>query len=83
MIRGLGWLCVAAAMLAAGHARAESFDTRDLMGGGPNFRGGSYSGSSPIPRGRASSHPGVSSSLDVGRDVGCRRTFVDGAPGRV
>jgi len=53
MIRGLGWLCVAAALLAAGHARAESFDTRDLMGGGPNFRGGGYGGSSPIPRGRA------------------------------
>ena len=51
MTRGLGWLCAAAAMLAAGHAHAESFDVRDLMGGGPNFRGGAYSRSSPIPRG--------------------------------
>jgi lipoprotein-anchoring transpeptidase ErfK/SrfK len=39
------------ALLAAGHAQAESFDLRDLMGGGPNFRGGGY-GSSPVPRGQ-------------------------------
>ena len=44
MIRGFGWLCVAAAMLAAGHARAQGFDMRDIMGGGPNFRGGGYGG---------------------------------------
>jgi len=31
----------------AGGARAEGFDSRDIMGGGPNFFGG---GSSPIPR---------------------------------
>ena len=39
---------LAAALLAAGHARADGFgfDTRDIMGGGPNFR----TGSSPIPR---------------------------------
>ena len=54
MIRGLGWLCAAVAMLAAGHAQAQGFgfDTRDIMGGGPNFRGSGYSGGSPIPRGR-------------------------------
>ena len=32
---------------AAGHAQAQEVDTRDLMGGGPDFRIG---GSSPIPR---------------------------------
>jgi lipoprotein-anchoring transpeptidase ErfK/SrfK len=52
MTRALGLWCAAAmALLAAGHAQAESFDLRDLMGGGPNFRGGGY-GSSPVPRGQ-------------------------------
>jgi len=57
MIRGLGFLCAAVALLAAGQAQAQFFDMRDIMGGGPDFRGGGYSGgysggaSSPIPRG--------------------------------
>jgi lipoprotein-anchoring transpeptidase ErfK/SrfK len=36
------------ALLAAGHAQAEGFgfDSRDVMGGGPNF----FQGSSPIPK---------------------------------
>jgi L,D-transpeptidase catalytic domain len=44
MTRGLGLLCAAVAMLAAGHAQAQGFDMRDIMGGGPNFRGGGYTG---------------------------------------
>jgi L,D-transpeptidase catalytic domain len=44
MTRGLGLLCAAVAMLAAGHAQAQGFDMRDIMGGGPNFRGGGYGG---------------------------------------
>jgi hypothetical protein len=43
MTRGLSLLCAAVAMLAAGHAQAQGFDMRDIMGGGPNFRGG-YTG---------------------------------------
>ena len=50
MIRGLGWLCAAVILLAAGQAQAQ-VDMRELMGGGPNFRGGGY-GSSPVPRGQ-------------------------------
>jgi lipoprotein-anchoring transpeptidase ErfK/SrfK len=52
MIRGLGWLCAATAMLAASYAQAEGlgFNIGDVMGGGPNFRGGHYGGSSPIRR---------------------------------
>ncbi|MBI5323084.1 L,D-transpeptidase [Bradyrhizobium sp.] len=51
MIRGLGWLYAVAAMLAAGNAQAQLFDMRDIMGGGPNFRGGGYSGGrSPVAR---------------------------------
>ena len=44
-------LLVAAAALVAGTAgaSAQGFDMRDIMGGGPNFRGGG-GGSSPIPR---------------------------------
>jgi lipoprotein-anchoring transpeptidase ErfK/SrfK len=55
MTRALGFWCAAAmTLLAAGHAQAESFDLRDIMGGGPNYRGGGYGlGSSPVPRGRA------------------------------
>ena len=50
MTRGLAVLVAAVAMLAAsGNAQAESFDLRDIMGGGPDFRG--YSGgASPIQR---------------------------------
>jgi lipoprotein-anchoring transpeptidase ErfK/SrfK len=39
---------LAAALLAAGgHAQAQGVDMRDIMGGGPNFRGG---GANPVPR---------------------------------
>ena len=56
MIRVLAWLCAAVTLLASGHAQAQFFDMRDIMGGGPNFRGGGYGGysgggSGPIPRG--------------------------------
>ena len=48
MIRALVLLFAAVTLLAGvSQARAESFDTRDFMGGGPDFRAG---GSSPIPR---------------------------------
>jgi lipoprotein-anchoring transpeptidase ErfK/SrfK len=54
MTRGLGWLCASVTLLAAGHAQAQGFDMRDIMGGGPDFRGGGYSGYSggggPIQR---------------------------------
>ena len=46
MTRALSWLLAAVAVLAAGHAQAESIDSRDVMGGGPNFRGGGYGGGS-------------------------------------
>src|ERR1700731_2415826 len=42
---------LAATLLAgAGQARAEGFDTRDFMFGGPNLSYGGYGGASPIPR---------------------------------
>ncbi|WP_291687962.1 L,D-transpeptidase [Bradyrhizobium sp.] len=48
MIRAFALLFAAVTLMAgASQARAESFDTRDFMGGGPNF---SMGGSSPIPR---------------------------------
>jgi lipoprotein-anchoring transpeptidase ErfK/SrfK len=48
MIRIFAFWLVATTMLAgAGHAQAQGADSRDIMGGGPNFFG---SGSSPIPR---------------------------------
>jgi lipoprotein-anchoring transpeptidase ErfK/SrfK len=48
MIRAFALLFAAVILLAgAGHARAQGFDMRDIMGGGQIFRGG---GSSPIPR---------------------------------
>ena len=47
MTRAIASLIAAAALLAAGHAQAESFYTPDIMGGGPNFFQG---GSSPIPK---------------------------------
>ncbi|HEY3678065.1 MAG TPA: L,D-transpeptidase [Bradyrhizobium sp.] len=46
MIRALTLLLAASALLAAGHARAESFYTPDVMGGGPNF----ITSASPIAR---------------------------------
>jgi lipoprotein-anchoring transpeptidase ErfK/SrfK len=49
MIRLSALLVTAASLLAgAGHAQAQAFDLRDIMGGGPNFGGGG--GSSPISR---------------------------------
>jgi lipoprotein-anchoring transpeptidase ErfK/SrfK len=48
MTRGFALLLAAVTMLAGvDHARAQGFDMRDIMGGGPNF---SLGGSSPIPR---------------------------------
>jgi lipoprotein-anchoring transpeptidase ErfK/SrfK len=50
MTRVFALLVAAAAVLAGtGSASAESFDLRDIMGGGPMFRSGG-GGSSPIPR---------------------------------
>src|SRR5262245_12588246 len=44
MTRVFGFLCAAVAMLAAGQVQAQGFgfDMRDILGGGPNFRGGGY-----------------------------------------
>jgi lipoprotein-anchoring transpeptidase ErfK/SrfK len=54
MTRALALLFAALTMLSgAGPAQAEFFDMRDLMGGGPSFRGGS-GGGSPIARGTVS-----------------------------
>ena len=50
MTRALTWLLAAVAVLAAGQAQAESIDSRDIMGGGPNFFRSGGGGSSPIPR---------------------------------
>ena len=47
MIRSYALLFAVTMMMCAGHARAESFDIREIMGGGPNF---SIGRSSPIPR---------------------------------
>ena len=43
MTRGIGLLCAAVTLLAAGQAQAQGFDMREIMGGGPSFRGGGYS----------------------------------------
>ena len=46
MTRVFAFVVAAAALLAGtAGASAQGFDMRDIMGGGPNFRGG---GSSPI-----------------------------------
>jgi lipoprotein-anchoring transpeptidase ErfK/SrfK len=52
MIRAFALLVAAVTVLAgAGHAQAQGFDLRDILGGGPNFRdGGLGGGVSPIPR---------------------------------
>ena len=52
MTRGLALLFAALTMLSgAGHAQAQGlFDMRDIMGGGPSFRGGGGGGGSPIQR---------------------------------
>jgi lipoprotein-anchoring transpeptidase ErfK/SrfK len=47
MTRVFALLVTAAALLAGTGGASAQFDSRDIMGGGPNFRGG---GSSPIPR---------------------------------
>jgi lipoprotein-anchoring transpeptidase ErfK/SrfK len=48
MTRAFAVLFAAVTLLAgAGHAQAQGVDSRNIMGGGPNFFGG---GSSPIPR---------------------------------
>ena len=47
MTRVFALLVAAAAVLAGTGSASAQFDMRDIMGGGPNFRGG---GSSPIPR---------------------------------
>jgi lipoprotein-anchoring transpeptidase ErfK/SrfK len=48
MTRAFALLFAALTLLAgAGQAQAQFFDSRDIMGGGPNFNAG---GSSPIPR---------------------------------
>jgi lipoprotein-anchoring transpeptidase ErfK/SrfK len=52
MIRAFALLFAAVTVLAgAGHAQAQGFDLRDILGGGPNFRdGGLGGGVSPVPR---------------------------------
>ena len=51
MIRVFALLFAAVTVLAgAGHAQAQGFDLRDILGGGPNFRDGGFGGSSPIQR---------------------------------
>ena len=47
MIRGVVALVVTGFLLGTGHAQAQAFDSRDIMGGGPNFFG---IGASPIAR---------------------------------
>jgi lipoprotein-anchoring transpeptidase ErfK/SrfK len=47
MTRVFAFLVAAAAMLGGTGGALAQFDMRDIMSGGPNFRGG---GSSPIPR---------------------------------
>ncbi|WP_029584151.1 L,D-transpeptidase [Bradyrhizobium sp. URHD0069] len=51
MTRVFALLFAAVSLLAGvGHARAQGFDTRDIMGGGPNFSNFGIGRSSPIPR---------------------------------
>ena len=51
MTRALALLFAAVTVLAcAGQVRAQELDMREIMGGGPNFRGGGGGGSSPIAR---------------------------------
>src|SRR5258705_13845607 len=47
MTRVFAFLVATAALVAGSSGALAQVDTRDIMGGGPNFRGG---GSSPIPR---------------------------------
>ncbi len=51
MIRAFALLFAVVTVLAgAGHAQAQERGFFDIFGGGPNFGGGGYGGSSPIPR---------------------------------
>jgi lipoprotein-anchoring transpeptidase ErfK/SrfK len=51
MTRVFALLFAAVTLLAGvGHARAQGFDMRDIMGGGPNFGNFGIGRSSPIPR---------------------------------
>ena len=51
MIRAFAFLFAALTVLAVvGHAQAQERTFFDIFGGGPNFQGGSYGGSSPIQR---------------------------------
>ena len=51
MIRAFAFLFAALTVLAGvGHAQAQERTFFDIFGGGPNFQGGSYGGSSPIQR---------------------------------
>ena len=47
MGRGIAVLAAAMLLALAGHAQAQGYDSRDVMGGGPTFFDG---GASPIPR---------------------------------
>jgi lipoprotein-anchoring transpeptidase ErfK/SrfK len=48
MTRAYALLVTAVLIAGGGHALAQGFDMRNVMGGGPNFFGGG--GASPIPR---------------------------------
>jgi lipoprotein-anchoring transpeptidase ErfK/SrfK len=51
MIRAFAFLFAALTVLAGvGHAQAQERTFYDIFGGGPNFGGGGYGGSSPIQR---------------------------------
>ena len=47
MTRVIALLVASLTVLATGHAQAQEYDSRDILGGGPNFFGG---GASPIRR---------------------------------
>jgi lipoprotein-anchoring transpeptidase ErfK/SrfK len=50
MTRVFALLAATAALLATNASASAQVDMRDIMGGGPNFRGGGLGGSSPIAR---------------------------------
>ena len=50
MIRAFALFAAVTVLAGAGHAQAQGFDLRDILGGGPNFRDGGFGGSSPIQR---------------------------------
>jgi lipoprotein-anchoring transpeptidase ErfK/SrfK len=47
MTRVIALLVASLTVMATGHAQAQEYDSRDILGGGPNFFG---RGASPIPR---------------------------------